>query len=163
MWWCCGKKQKDAPGCKFSKHEEKKDDEEDEDPADKEKNKLKQMKLVKCQCCKQIGHLAQQCERDPNLRSELDAETEENRIQNLRDAKKLFIDSLITTTSFLKNCIKVPKREIRSEAFPDGITVQAFMKEMEIYKKIAFKRGSMLFEDFNYEQFNKYIILIDPE
>jgi hypothetical protein len=48
MWWCCGKKVFNAPGCKFSKHEEKKDDEEDEDPADKEKNKLKQLKLVKC-------------------------------------------------------------------------------------------------------------------
>lgn len=41
MWWCCGKKQKDAPGCKFSKHEEKREDEEDDDPQDKEKNKLR--------------------------------------------------------------------------------------------------------------------------
>jgi hypothetical protein len=29
MWWCCGKKGKDAPGCKYSKHESK-DDEDDE-------------------------------------------------------------------------------------------------------------------------------------
>jgi hypothetical protein len=21
MWWCCGKSDKNAPGCKFSKHE----------------------------------------------------------------------------------------------------------------------------------------------
>ena len=52
MWWCCGKKQKDALGCKFSKHEEKKEDEEDDENVDKEKNKINQMRLVKCQCCK---------------------------------------------------------------------------------------------------------------
>lgn len=30
MWWCCGKTQKEARGCKFSKHE-KQDEDEDED------------------------------------------------------------------------------------------------------------------------------------
>jgi hypothetical protein len=25
MWWCCGKRGKDTPGCKFSKHETKDD------------------------------------------------------------------------------------------------------------------------------------------
>lgn len=34
---------------------------------------------------------------------------------------------------------------------------------MEIYKQIAFKRGAMLFEDFNYEQINKYVIVVDPD
>jgi hypothetical protein len=29
MWWCCGKTSKDAPGCKFSKHESKEDEDED--------------------------------------------------------------------------------------------------------------------------------------
>lgn len=28
MWWCCGKLGKNAPGCRFSKHESKDDDEE---------------------------------------------------------------------------------------------------------------------------------------
>ena len=37
MWWCCGKSSKDAPGCKFSKHEHIKDDE------DGEEQKLDQM------------------------------------------------------------------------------------------------------------------------
>jgi hypothetical protein len=26
MWWCCGKKGKDQPGCKFAKHENKDDE-----------------------------------------------------------------------------------------------------------------------------------------
>lgn len=25
MWWCCGKGEKDEPGCKFSKHESRDD------------------------------------------------------------------------------------------------------------------------------------------
>ena len=25
MWWCCGKREKDAPGCKFRKHTWKND------------------------------------------------------------------------------------------------------------------------------------------
>lgn len=29
MWWCCGKRSKDAAGCKFSKHESKEDEDED--------------------------------------------------------------------------------------------------------------------------------------
>lgn len=29
MWWCCGRKSKDAPGCKFGKHINK-DDEDQE-------------------------------------------------------------------------------------------------------------------------------------
>jgi hypothetical protein len=37
MWWCCGKDVKEAPGCKFSKHESKEDDEEEGiDPENKE-------------------------------------------------------------------------------------------------------------------------------
>ncbi len=29
MWWCCGKTKKEAPGCKFAKHETRDDDEEE--------------------------------------------------------------------------------------------------------------------------------------
>ena len=36
MWWCCGKKGKDSPGCKFSKHECK-DDEDSDDIEEKKK------------------------------------------------------------------------------------------------------------------------------
>ena len=30
MWWCCGKKTKEAPGCKFGKHINKDDEEQEE-------------------------------------------------------------------------------------------------------------------------------------
>ena len=31
MWWCCGKRTKEAYGCKYGKHEIKKDDDDDDD------------------------------------------------------------------------------------------------------------------------------------
>ena len=30
IWWCCGKENKDQPGCKFDCHQSKEDDDEDE-------------------------------------------------------------------------------------------------------------------------------------
>jgi len=30
MWWCCGKTKKEAPGCKYSKHKERRENEDDE-------------------------------------------------------------------------------------------------------------------------------------
>ena len=77
MWWCCGKKGQDAPGCKFSRHEERKDDEEDEDIG-KDKNDL--LSRVRCFCCKELGHEAEQCTRDPNIRTRENVEAEFERI-----------------------------------------------------------------------------------
>jgi hypothetical protein len=42
MWWCCGKRGKEQPGCKWSKHETKEDEDEDEDENEKEQNRQKQ-------------------------------------------------------------------------------------------------------------------------
>ena len=30
MWWCCGKRGKEQPGCKFMKHETRNDNDEEE-------------------------------------------------------------------------------------------------------------------------------------
>lgn len=60
MWWCCGKRGKDQPGCRFSKHESKDDEDEDEEKQD-EKQKQKQLKYMKCMCCKQMGHTIELC------------------------------------------------------------------------------------------------------
>jgi hypothetical protein len=45
MWWCCGKPQKEANGCKFSKHESKDDEEEEKE---KEEDKGLVEKRVRC-------------------------------------------------------------------------------------------------------------------
>mmetsp|Transcript_37135 Transcript_37135/g.56994 ORF Transcript_37135/g.56994 Transcript_37135/m.56994 type:complete len:113 (+) Transcript_37135:1954-2292(+) len=109
MWWCCGKRGKNEPGCKFSKHESKEDDEEEEDDHDKEKNKQRHMKYVRCQCCKAIGHTIDNCPRDPNLKTRENAEEDFRRLNKLKDFRTLFGDTAIVTTHFLKKCIKVPR------------------------------------------------------
>ena len=90
FWWCCGKKGADAPGCKFSRHEERKDDEDEEDPFGGDRNKAAKLNQVKCQCCKQVGHKVDECIRDPNIRTKVEAVEEYERIQKMRDFRKLF-------------------------------------------------------------------------
>lgn len=46
MWWCCGKRGKDAAGCKFSKHESK-DDAHDKDYTDQHMKELERLKILK--------------------------------------------------------------------------------------------------------------------
>ncbi|CDW87557.1 ankyrin repeat domain containing protein [Stylonychia lemnae] len=81
MWWCCGRKLKDAPGCKFNKHQNK-DDEEQEA---KEFNDALHQETIKCFCCKQHGHAGRQCNRDPNLKTiqGIDLENQAN-LEDLR-------------------------------------------------------------------------------
>lgn len=76
IWWCCGKEGKDQPGCKYSKHESK---EEEDDEDDITKNE-KMITKIRCYCCKEIGHLITDCPRDPNIRSNVEAEEDFERI-----------------------------------------------------------------------------------
>ena len=78
MWWCCGKRGKDSAGCKFNKHESKDDDYNDQNQ--KELEKLKILKNLKCTCCKEIGHSIANCTRDPNIITFGDLEEESERI-----------------------------------------------------------------------------------
>ena len=56
-----------------------------------------------------MGHKIEQCPRDPNFKTNNDPEDEYERIQRIKDFRKLFSDTMIMTTHFLKRCIKVPK------------------------------------------------------
>ena len=49
MWWCCGKKDLLAAGCKTAKHECKEDDEDEEGV---KKQDIEDTKRKKCLCCK---------------------------------------------------------------------------------------------------------------
>lgn len=89
MYWCCGKLGKDALGCKFSKHESKDDDDDLDDKERKEKDeadlRIKNAN-VSCYGCKDIGHMAKNCIRDPNMRTKFNALTELNRITQVYNA-----------------------------------------------------------------------------
>ena len=52
---------------------------------------------------------------------------------------------MVTTTHFLKKCILVPSRQNEQEE--------------KYYLDNPFKRGSMKFDDFNYEVYNPYILI----
>lgn len=122
IWWCCGKRGKDQPGCKFSKHVSKEDDDEDEEFAG-EKGKGKNLKYARCLCCKELGHLIEDCPRDPNIKTRpLDFEHDFQRILKISDFKKLYADTAVTTTHFLKKCVKVPKIIEKSAENPEGMT-----------------------------------------
>ena len=67
--------------------------------------------MIRCRCCKEIGHSIETCPRDPNIKTvtqtQLDGEAE--RILRMKDYKKVFAETQITTTHFLKSCTAVPK------------------------------------------------------
>lgn len=107
MWWCCGKRDKDAAGCKFSKHESKEDDDLEEDEEygyDVTKGK----KYVRCMCCKQLGHTIENCFRDPNFKTDVDLIQDQDRLSKLKDFRKLHADTTIQTTHFIKKAVMIP-------------------------------------------------------
>jgi hypothetical protein len=125
MWWCCGKRGKDQPGCKFSKHESK-DDEDEDDEHGKRCSKGKHLKYMRCNCCKELGHTIDTCPRDPNMRTMIggvaaDPYDELERTQKIEDFRKLFADTAVTTTHFLKKCVRVPRLYAETGS-PEGLS-----------------------------------------
>ena len=56
----------------------------------------------------------------------------------MKDFRKLFADTAVTTTHFLKKCIKVPKVYLQSPETPGGLTVPEAMEKVNEYKGNAF-------------------------
>jgi hypothetical protein len=63
MWWCCGKTQLHALGCNARKHSPMKDGESEEEELDNAENKKR------CYVCREKGHEAADCLKDPNMRT----------------------------------------------------------------------------------------------
>ena len=106
MWWCCGKNSKEAPGCKFSKHESKEDEDEDMVEQQEQDNEdLKKNKHARCFCCKEKGHMAKECPRDTNMKTTKDPNDEMMRIQKAKDFRKLLSDSLGVTSRLFKGLL----------------------------------------------------------
>ena len=84
------------------------------------------------------------------------------RIQTIKDNRKLFADSSVATTHFLKTLSKVPKLDTSMMA-PNTRDKEGLLAKLLNQQKVySFQRGSMNFDDYNYDLYNKYI-LIDPE
>ena len=136
MWWCCGKTTKDAPGCKFSKHVSKEDEDEDMEQQEETDAALKN-KYARCYCCKEKGHRAQDCPRDPNIKTAHDANDEDLRIVKAKDFRKLLSDSLNITQKLFKGLLKRSAGE---------------------YEYNPFSKGSMAFDDYSYKFYNNTVL-----
>ncbi len=66
------------------------------------------LKYVRCICCKEIGHRIDECNRDPNLKTNISADAEDKRLKNIKDFKKLHGDTIVNTTHFIKKSVMVP-------------------------------------------------------
>ena len=73
-----------------------------------------------------MGHTIDKCPRDPNLKTKEDIYNEFERINTMKDCKKLFADTAVTTTLLLKKCVKVPKLELRNDLAPEGLPFKEF-------------------------------------
>lgn len=142
MWWCCGKTSKEAPGCKFSKHFSKEDEDEDAVEGangENENNATQQAKNknIRCFCCKEKGHGAKDCPRDPNFKTSPDILLEEKRLAKARDFKKLLSDSLSVTSRLFKSLIR---RDIGPNEYN------------------PFSKGALSFDDYSYKYFNEVVL-----
>lgn len=71
---------------------------------------------------------------------------DEARILTVPNLKKMHIDSMISTTHFFKKAVMIPtqtKLSARSQS-------------------LAFTRGIMNFDDYNYAAYNKHVLLQEP-
>lgn len=136
MWWCCGKTVKDEPGCKYQKHESR----EDNDEAIVAKAMHDRIKPNHCTCCKSNGHTADACPQDPNPRTKNEIPKEYDRILRLTDQRKLYATTVVQTTHFMKKSVILEKEDSRNT------------------QDNPFKRGIMKFDDFNYNQFNPFVL-----
>ncbi len=80
------------------------------------------------------------------------AEDEFERIQKMKDFRKLFADSIVQTTHMLKKSVMIP---IKYDEEDQLIEVP------NAYN--MFKRGVMEFDDYNYTLHNPYVLVENPK
>ena len=127
--------------------------------------------MVRCRCCKEIGHKIENCSRDPNIKTVnkklLDEEAQRVKKMEHKEYKRFFAETKVTTTHLLKACTTVPM------IYPDSNTIglgivekrKQMNKNEELVKQYEhqlFHRGIMKFDDVNYEAYNDNILKVDP-
>jgi hypothetical protein len=56
--------------------------------------------------------MAKDCPKDPNLKTSVEPQIDHLRVARIKSKeRKLFSDTMVTTTHMLKNCVKVPKEK----------------------------------------------------
>lgn len=83
---------------------------------------------MRCVICKEVGHKANECNKDPNIRTLYDVADEQKRIQKTLTIKKKLADAWQVTYKMLEKLTLVSNERITAQ----------FLTQ----------------DDFNYEQFN---------
>ena len=105
---------------------------------------------MRCLCCKEIGHTIENCFKDPNFRTDVNADEDMKRIANMPSYKKLHVDSMVCTAHLIKKSVMVPILQTEGKyAEPENI-------------QHPFMRGIMTFDDYNYQNYNDLVLLEDP-
>ena len=93
------------------------------------------LKRAKWMWCKQLGHTLEECPQDPNIRTKFSVFDEFFRVEGLKDIimKKSSVEVLQKTEKLIRNMVTI------KDASP-------------------FKRGILLFDDYNYQYFNKVVL-----
>jgi hypothetical protein len=73
------------------------------------------------------------------------------RLKTIKDHKKLYGDTIVNTTHFIKKSVMVPL-----QTDEEGIQVEPQNQEH------PFMRGIMSFDDYNYKQYNQYVLIEEP-
>lgn len=126
MWWCCGKPKINSPGCKFQKHRQKVDEIDDDEVA-----KLDHHTNMRCESCKELGHRAAECDKDPNIRTSFNVGDESLRISKLKTHKKKLSDSQEVTFKVMeKATILNDERRVHSLMTQDDFSYGPFNKRI---------------------------------
>ena len=132
MWWCWGKSNKDAPGCRYGKHESREDELDDQEM----ENPENKMKNIRCLWCKEKGHTDTDWPKDPNYKYGADIQLEFKRVMKIGwgygQSKS---DPLNHTTKFIKALVK--NRELSN----------------------PFSVGWLEFDDYNYDYVNSLVLI----
>lgn len=104
---------------------------------------------VRCTCCKEKGHKIENCIRDPNFKTNKKTDVDIERILKLKSFKKLHVDTMVSTTHFLKKSIMVPLKTLDNGTHEEPKNTDH-----------PFMRGIMQFDDYNYRRYNQHILVI---
>ena len=73
------------------------------------------LSLIKCMCCKERGHKTEDCPQEPNIRTNVHASAEDSRVKKIHNLRRVFAHTNVSTTQFLKTCVKVQKIPVIDE------------------------------------------------
>ncbi len=99
-----------------------------------------QVKKNENQTCKEVGHKAEDCPRDPNVRTGHDGKKEMERIKGIKECKKIINDTIDQTVNLLTLALKNNKSQGN-----------------------ILSQSALMFSDFNYKPFNGKLLVEQEE